>query len=120
MTDIPDSPVQSTEDNPDDSDRPPGLSIDCELYGRYLEGSDLSDEDKRAFIETLWSIMVSFVDLGFRISPTRKICGEVDPLAALAEKSIGDVVKLENTNKKFNEAADGSSLICGEGVVNEP
>ncbi len=120
MTDIPDSPAQPTEGNTDDPDRPPGLSIDWQLYEHYLEDSSLSDEDKRALIETLWSIMVSFVDLGFRISPTREICGEIDPLAALAKKSIGSVIKLENTNKKFNEAADGSSPTCGEGVVNEP
>lgn len=51
-----------------------GLSIDWERYGAYLEESDLSDEEKIEFIKTLWSIMVSFVDLGFRISPLDQVC----------------------------------------------
>ena len=63
--------------------------------------------------------MVSFVDMGFRIAPLPEICGEVDPLAALAEKSTRDVVKLENTNKKFNEIADGCAPVCEEGVTDE-
>ncbi|MGI9506906.1 MAG: hypothetical protein ACR2RE_28020 [Geminicoccaceae bacterium] len=119
MTDVPDSTIQPTEDNADDPDRPPGLSIDWQLYEHYLEDSSLSEKDKRALIETLWSIMVSFVDLGFCLSPTREICGEVDPLAALAEKSIGNVVKLEDTNKKFNEAADGTIALSRKESANE-
>ena len=52
----------------------PGLSIDWELYGSYLEESDLNDDQKREFIETLWSIAVSFVDLGFGIAPVQTGC----------------------------------------------
>ena len=116
MTDDPHSLIQSIEDSIDDPDRPPALTIDWQLYEHYLEESDLSDDDKRLFIETLWSIMVSFVDLGFRISPVEEICGEIDPLAALAEKSVRDVIQLEDTNKKFNEAADGTIVPSKKGV----
>ncbi|MCV6547729.1 MAG: hypothetical protein OIF56_10685, partial [Cohaesibacter sp.] len=38
------------------------------LYGHHLDESDLSDAEKREFIETLWYLMVSFVDLGFEVS----------------------------------------------------
>ena len=51
----------------------PALSIDWELYGQYLDDSDLSEADKRACIEALWSIMVSFVDMGFRLAPVPDI-----------------------------------------------
>lgn len=50
----------------------PSVSIDWELYASYLEESDLSDEQKRDFIETLWSIVLAFVDLGFGIHPTQQ------------------------------------------------
>lgn len=45
----------------------PSLSIDWELYADYLDGSDLSDDEKREFIQAIWYIMVSFVDLGFDV-----------------------------------------------------
>lgn len=67
-----------------DKDGAPTLSIDWDLYEQYLEESDLSDEDKREFIETLWSIVVSFVDLGFGIGPESEI-EEFLPSEALDE-----------------------------------
>jgi hypothetical protein len=45
----------------------PSLTVDWDLYAEYLEQSDLSDDQKREFIETLWAIVVSFVDLGFGV-----------------------------------------------------
>ncbi|MEE4011290.1 hypothetical protein V1T76_04465 [Roseibium sp. FZY0029] len=51
----------------------PTLSIDWELYAELLSESDLTDEEKREFIETLWSLIVSFVDLGFGISSESRI-----------------------------------------------
>lgn len=67
---IPDTEVQDTKPNY------PTLSIDWDLYGEYLEGSDLSDDEKREFIQILWDIMVSFVDLGFGIESVQ--CAEQD------------------------------------------
>ncbi len=54
------------------STQPPTLSIDWEAYLPYLENEDISEEKKRELIETLWSIMVTFVDLGFGIEPTQQ------------------------------------------------
>ena len=95
----------------------PTLTIDWERYGRYLEDSDLSEEDKRAFIEALWSIIVSFVDMGFGINPVQEICGEVEPLKALDPDSASDVVQSEHSNSKtaFKKSADGSSCTSREG-----
>ena len=47
-----------------------------------LDESDLSPAEQRELIETLWSIVLAFVDLGFDLSPVQQICGEAeDPLA---------------------------------------
>ncbi len=51
----------------------PNLKIDWPLYEKYLADSDLSDEQKKEFIETLWSIMIQFVDLGFGIAPVQQV-----------------------------------------------
>ena len=110
MTDDPRSSIQ-----PVDPDRQKGLSIDWGLYRRTLEDTELSDEDKEAFIEALWTIMVAFVDLGFRLNPLPEICGEIDPLAALAEKSVLDMVNSQHTTKSFNMVAIGPPPVGEEG-----
>ena len=54
----------------------PSLTIDWELYAAMLEDSDLPLEKQKELIETLWSIAVAFVDLGFDLNPVTQICGE--------------------------------------------
>ncbi len=54
--------------------RLPSLTIDYDLYARFLEDSGMSDAQKKEFIETLWSVIVSFVDLGFGMHPLQQIC----------------------------------------------
>lgn len=59
-----------------ESKTPPQLTIDWDAYGQYLEESDLSDDQKIALIETLWSIVVSFVDLGFGVGNAENSDGD--------------------------------------------
>ncbi|MEM7619880.1 MAG: hypothetical protein AAF228_05375 [Pseudomonadota bacterium] len=37
-----------------------------------MDDTDISDEKKRELIETLWNIIISFVDLGFGIHPLQQ------------------------------------------------
>lgn len=55
------------EDNSVNNIKAPRLSVDWQIYADALDQSDLTDDEKREFIETLWYIVVSFVDLGFGI-----------------------------------------------------
>lgn len=60
----------------------PSLSVDWEFYAAMLEDSDIPLDQQRELIETLWSIVVTFVDLGFDLHPVQQICGEgEDPLS---------------------------------------
>ena len=43
------------------------VSIDTEKYARYLDDADLTEDEKRQFLEALWTIIVCFVDLGFTV-----------------------------------------------------
>ena len=45
-------------------------------YEHFLEDQGLSAEQKRAMLEALWSIIVSFVDLGFGVHPVQQACGQ--------------------------------------------
>lgn len=54
----------------------PVLTVDVEKYQAYLDESGLSDEQKEEFLRALWSIMVSFVELGFGVHPLQEVCGQ--------------------------------------------
>lgn len=57
----------------------PVVRIDYEKYERLLEGADITEEDRREFIETMWSIICEFVALGFGVHPVQqaqKTCGK--------------------------------------------
>ena len=85
--------------NTDKTTQPPQLSIDWELYGQYLENSDLDDEQKKELIETLWSLVITFVDFGFDIETSI----ENDPETAPVRKYLdaqGNAAK-----RKFNKGA---------------
>ncbi|MCV6576552.1 MAG: hypothetical protein OIF58_12515 [Cohaesibacter sp.] len=69
--------------------KPPSLSIDWDTYGELLEDSDLSDDQKREFIQVLWSITVSFVDLGFGVHPLQQLEGKD---ISFDELNINDVI----------------------------
>lgn len=52
--------------NPRPSDRP-AIGFDVARYETYLAETDLSEDQKREFLQALWSIICSFVELGFEI-----------------------------------------------------
>ncbi|MVA98009.1 hypothetical protein GN330_12215 [Nitratireductor sp. CAU 1489] len=53
--------------------RPLGpIEVDWRLFEHHLADSDLSEDQKREFIEALWYIIITFVDLGFGIEPVQQ------------------------------------------------
>lgn len=54
----------------------PSLAVDVEKYQAYLDEADMTEEQKEEFLQALWSIIVSFVDLGFGVHPMQSVCGE--------------------------------------------
>lgn len=72
-----DAPDHDALPSPKPTDRP-SLTIDWELYAAMLEDSDMPLEKQKELIETLWSIVVAFVDMGFGLNPIQQICGEAD------------------------------------------
>lgn len=55
------------------------VTLDQALYERYLEKSDLTEEQKQEFLQTLWNIIVSFVDLGFEVHPAQQAEPKINP-----------------------------------------
>jgi hypothetical protein len=61
----------------------PVLTLDVSLYETYLAEGGLDEEQKREFLEALWTIIVGFVDLGFGIHPVQQAvearsCEQID------------------------------------------
>lgn len=87
----------------------PALIFDVERYQKMLDKSDLPEEEKRAFLETLWSVIVGFVDLGFEVHPLQqtgsKACGQDLDLSAFM---ASDVLSSQETIAQINftNAAD--------------
>lgn len=81
----------------------PTLTVDVEKYQAYLDGSDMTEAQKEEFLQALWSIIVSFVELGFGVHPLQEVCGKPPKIApqgakdAFNEVSSGEPEKDENT-----------------------
>lgn len=62
----------------------PFLDFNAEKYLGHIDEFDMTEEQKRELLGTLWSIMCSFVQLGFDL----KNCGQI--LESFAEAAQGD------------------------------
>ena len=56
----------------------PALTLDVERYDKMLSESDLTEKQRQEFLQTIWNIIVSFVDLGFDIHPLQQVASEDD------------------------------------------
>lgn len=72
------------------------IKVDYERYAHFLEGIDASDEDKRAFVQTVWSIVFSIASLGFETHPVqiiKKICGKSAFRAAVGRNNSRQMIE---------------------------
>ncbi|OWU68771.1 hypothetical protein [Phaeobacter sp. 22II1-1F12B] len=110
--------MSDENEKPDKSIAMPTLTVDWEAYGHFLEESNLSDEAKRDFIETIWSIVVGFVDLGFAVRSPEEGCGQQatpnaekgsDVVQSLADQWV-KATKPDNKMKKGSVEQSGPKL----------
>ena len=91
----------------------PSLTIDYDLYQHYLDDSDLTDEQKREFLDVLWSIIVSFVDLGFGVHPLQQTTDDTAPINSLVSEFLQsnptDMVASETAESSVSGEQSGSS-----------
>jgi len=65
----------------------------------------MTEAQKEEFLQSLWSIIVSFVDLGFGVHPLQAVCGEDAKSDSKSAKSKFDVVSSDDqeNSEKPNE-----------------
>lgn len=86
------------------------LTLDVEYYQSFIDDVDISDEQKQELIETLWNIVVQFVDLGFGIHPLQQAkSGDDHRTEQALTKLVGDFADEEFPKNKETilEGIDG-------------
>lgn len=90
----------------------PSLTLDVSRYQSYLDGANLSCEEKAAYLEALWTMIVCFVELGYGIHPLQNMelgnsCEQADEkkkeVLALESPSVLDSLPSTNS-KKLNQS----------------
>jgi len=104
----------------DDGDMPSvhPLAFDWAIYAHHLKESDLTGEQQRQLIETLWTIASLFVDYGFGLHPVQQVCdgdvcGEEADLAALIAEDMlhCDIQSIDHDDAR----SDGAMPLLPEG-----
>ena len=88
----------TTPPNTSGADLPAGklaLAFDAREYCQFLADCDWTEEQKLEFIETLWKIIIGFVDLGFDLHPVQQVIDDRNTLD-------GDSVSVLEFPRKLN------------------
>jgi hypothetical protein len=83
---------------------PSAFELDVSEYLPELDGFDMTEAQKIEMLETLWAIMRSFVELGFRT----EICGQfLENLTEDPEGESGDVKSVSSTKAETPSTGSG-------------
>jgi hypothetical protein len=52
------------------------IKVDVDRYQSYLDGTNLTAGQKEQFLQDMWLVMMSFVELGFEVHPVQEVCGK--------------------------------------------
>jgi len=78
------------------------LTVDVEKYQAYLDGSGMTEAQKEEFLQAMWAIMVSFVELGFGVHPLQEVCGQTPEIGSQGAKAAFDAVSSEEPENNDN------------------
>jgi len=104
-------PTHGTESQNKQPNQTLGLTFNWEDWLPHFEDADIPDKQKREMIETLWHIVVAFVDLGFELNPNQKppnaggkqSCGQSIDLKAVLEEAVLKSEMAERTLTHLNK-----------------
>lgn len=111
---------QSIQESPGDTLPRPCLTIDYDLFQKYFDESDMNEEQWHAFLDALFSILMSLFDLGIDVRSLQQAapeeCGQLELPAGFLPAESGDMVDcIEQSRSQFNNASDRQSGLLKEG-----
>lgn len=86
------------EDLPSPPPAAASLAVDWRDYDDLLAGNGMSDEQKAEFVESLWSIAVSFVDLSLGLHPAQLATGDHD-IEQVMQRLLDEWMKEEDMHE---------------------
>ena len=102
----------------------PIITLDYDLYAHYLEDSDLSEAEKREFIETMWGFIVDLMSIGYEIHPVQQAqeaCGKLSKSPVNPPHSRAEMVQSggQFIETKFSNAANDRTPEAAGRIQNE-
>jgi len=82
----------------------PTLHFDYDRFAPLLDDPALSEDQKRQVLEALWTIIVSFVELGFQVDPAEESCGQLGRSGLSPDLADALMVKSGNIQPTTDEA----------------
>jgi len=79
------------------------VSVDLDRYGHLLDDPSLSVAEKEEFLKALWSIITTFIDLGFGVHPLQEALGTECPVDLKQ-----DFDNVEDTDSNSDSKKNGS------------
>ena len=76
----------------------PSLEIDVERYQAYLDDPSLSREQKVEILTAFWSVITTFVELGFGVHPVQQACGK--PRTELEHAGFSESTEVQLDQRK--------------------
>ena len=76
----------------------PSLTVDVERYQAYLDGADMTEEQKEEFLQAFWSIIVSFVELGFGVHPVQAAGEQAAEFESNSMKYTFNLLSFDDSN----------------------
>ena len=97
----------------------PVLTIDYRDFVYLLEADDLSEDQKREYLETLWNIVMMFIDMGFGVHPVGLVedfCGKQEKNLSKPALTAPDGVNYLSQEQLDDRSAGDSAEQIGGGV----
>tara|TARA_R110000796_G_scaffold45616_43_gene110494 strand:+ start:24179 stop:24526 length:348 start_codon:yes stop_codon:yes gene_type:complete len=85
------------------------VTLDLEKYQGHLDGLDVSDERKEEFLRAMFSIVMTFVDLGFEVHPLQEVCGKNEIGTNRRTQRANDAVRSEKSQQSLSKPKTGPS-----------
>ena len=82
MSDVLEKVSRKSVDIGQEISQPASLQFDPTRYLAELEEFDITEAQKHELLQTLWSILCSFVDLGFSVDVCTALLGNDDTIPA--------------------------------------
>jgi hypothetical protein len=76
-----------------DASARPVLTVDVRKYQSLIDDPTLSEAQKEEVLRALWSIVVTFVELGFGVLPLQEVCGQDSGRLSNSPKEAFDQVR---------------------------